>query len=124
MKVILSIKPEFAEKIFSGDKRFEYRRSIFKNREVSKIIVYASAPISKVVGEFEIVQIKCLDLKTLWRETKELSGITEEFFYEYFKGKKLGFALEIKKARQFKKAKCIVKEYGKIAPQSFVYYNE
>lgn len=30
MKVLLSIKPEFVEKIFAGEKKFEYRRTIFK----------------------------------------------------------------------------------------------
>ena len=29
MKIILSIKPEIANKIFEGDKKFEFRRSIF-----------------------------------------------------------------------------------------------
>ena len=31
MKVVLSIKPEFANKIFDGTKKFEFRKSIFKN---------------------------------------------------------------------------------------------
>ena len=31
MKVLLSIKPEFAEKILNGTKRFEFRKGIFKN---------------------------------------------------------------------------------------------
>ena len=53
MKVILSIKPEFANKIFNGTKKFEFRRTLFKKKEVKKIVVYASAPISKVIGEFE-----------------------------------------------------------------------
>ena len=30
MKILLSIKPEFAEKIFSGSKKYEFRRRIFK----------------------------------------------------------------------------------------------
>ena len=47
--VLLSIKPEFAEKIFQGVKRYEFRKALFKNREVEKIIVYASAPVSKVI---------------------------------------------------------------------------
>ena len=29
MKVLLSIKPEFASKIFEGTKRFEYRKAHF-----------------------------------------------------------------------------------------------
>ena len=32
MKVLLSIKPEFAEKIFNGTKKYEFRKSIFKNK--------------------------------------------------------------------------------------------
>ncbi len=124
MKVILSIKPEFVEKIFSGNKRFEFRRNIFKNRGVKTVLVYASAPVSKVVGEFEIGQIKQMDLVSLWKETKDMAGITEEYFYEYFNGKDLGFALEIKNVKKFKNAKCINETYGKNAPQSFVYYNE
>ena len=34
MKVLLSIKPEFAEKIFDGTKLYEFRRSIFKNKNI------------------------------------------------------------------------------------------
>lgn len=45
MKVLLSIKPEFAEKIFSGEKKFEFRRSIFKDKTVKTVLVYASASL-------------------------------------------------------------------------------
>ena len=54
MKVVLSIKPEFAFKIFDGSKKFEFRKAIFKNNNVKSIIVYASSPVQKVIGEFEI----------------------------------------------------------------------
>ena len=36
MKVVLSIKPEFAFKIFDGTKQFEFRKAIFKNPAVKK----------------------------------------------------------------------------------------
>ena len=65
MKVILSIKPEFANKIFNGTKKFEFRRTLFKNKEIKMIIVYASAPISKVIGEFEIDRIFHEELELL-----------------------------------------------------------
>jgi predicted transcriptional regulator len=38
MKVVLSIKPGFAEKIFSGEKKFEFRRAIFKDRSVKTVL--------------------------------------------------------------------------------------
>jgi predicted transcriptional regulator len=124
MKIILSIKPEFANKIFEGDKKFEFRRSIFKNKSVSKVIVYASSPISKVIGEFEIGDILFKDLNTLWNETKEFSGITEDFFYDYFVGKENGFALEVKRFKRYKKELCIKESFGKVPPQSFAYLEE
>ncbi len=124
MKIILSIKPEFANKIFEGDKKFEFRRSIFKNKNVSKVIVYASSPISKVIGEFEIGSILFKDLDTLWSETKEFSGITEDYFFDYFIGKENGFALEVKKVKRYKKELCIKESFGKVPPQSFAYLEE
>ena len=36
MKVLLSIKPEYVDKIFSGEKRYEYRKSMFKNKNIDK----------------------------------------------------------------------------------------
>ena len=51
MNVILSIKPEFVEKIFSGEKQYEYRKILFKQK-VDTVYIYASRPISKIVGEF------------------------------------------------------------------------
>ncbi len=121
MKIILSIKPEFANKIFDGDKKFEFRRSIFKNKKVSKVLVYASAPVSKVIGEFEIGNVLFKDLVSLWNETKEFSGITEDYFYDYFIGKECGFALEVKRVRRYKKGLCIRESFGKVPPQSFAY---
>lgn len=121
MKIILSIKPEFANKIFEGNKKFEFRRSIFKNKKVSKVIVYASSPVSKVIGEFEIGEVLFKDLNSLWQETKEFSGITEEYFYDYFIGKENGFALEVKRVKKYKKELCIEKSFGKRPPQSFAY---
>lgn len=48
MKVLMSIKPEFVEKIFARKKRYEYRKSIFK-KSISKIIVYSTFAIQ--IGE-------------------------------------------------------------------------
>lgn len=124
MKVILSIKPQFAEKIFKGTKKFEFRRSIFKNPNVKRIIVYASAPISKIIGEFEIEEIIHNELDSLWRDTKRYSGITKDYYFSYFKGKQSGFALKIKKTKRYNKHYSIRERFGLFPPQSFAYVRE
>ncbi|MBI5585828.1 MAG: ASCH domain-containing protein [Deltaproteobacteria bacterium] len=96
MKVLLSIKPEFALKIFEGTKRYEYRRSIFKRGGVRKIVVYASDPIKKIVGEFEIGGILHEEPQSLWDKTKIHAGISKDRFFEYFRDKPKGYAIEVK----------------------------
>ena len=121
MEVLLSIKPEFANKIFDGEKKFEYRRAIFKRLDVNKVIVYASAPISKVIGEFEIAGIITDEISSLWDKTKEHSGITKDFFFEYFNGREIGHAIAVKKCIKYSDPCCIETTFGIKPPQSFVY---
>lgn len=121
MKVLLSIKPEFAEKIFDGSKRFEFRRNVFKNRDVRTVVVYASSPISKVVGEFDIEMVIRKELEELWEETKDFSGISKDFYDKYFTGKQEGYAIQVKKTRRYKTALNLLDEFGMAPPQSFAY---
>jgi len=124
MKVVLSIKPEFANKIFDGSKKFEFRKSIFKNENIKTILVYSSSPVQKVIGEFQIEKIIKHDLETLWKLTKEYSGITEEYFYEYFADKDYGFAIKIKTKTKYRKPKCLREDYNLTPPQSFAYWTK
>jgi len=124
MKVVLSIKPEFAFKIFDGTKKFEFRKSIFKNEKIKTIIVYASSPVQQVIGEFDIEEVLNHDLSTLWDLTQEFSGISEEFYYEYFTNKEQGFAIKIKKTRKYRTPKCLRADFNLSPPQSFAYWSE
>jgi predicted transcriptional regulator len=80
MKVLLSIHPEFAEQILNGSKRFEYRKSIFKNGDVKTIVIYATQPVGKVIGEFNIGGIIKKSPDDLWEMTETFSGISKGFF--------------------------------------------
>ena len=121
MRVLLSIKPEFAEMIFNGTKKYEFRRSVFKNPNVKTVVVYVSSPVQKVIGEFEIESIINDELCTLWQKTKEYAGISKDFFFEYFLNKEHGYAIQIKKVKKYKKALCLHKEFNTTPPQSFIY---
>lgn len=120
MKVLLSIKPEFANKIFDGTKRYEFRKRIF-TQDVKTIVVYASSPVQKIIGEFVIEHILNEEIDILWEHTKEYSGISKEYFYQYFKERDEGFAIKIKSTRKYKTPKCIKEDFNKFPPQSFIY---
>ncbi|WP_370931089.1 ASCH domain-containing protein [Bartonella sp. DGB1] len=95
MKIILSIKPEFVDKIFSGEKKYEFRKSIPKRLGISNVVVYSTLPVGKVIGEFTFRKILSLTPNALWDITKDSSGITKEFFDDYFRDKSLAHAFEI-----------------------------
>lgn len=123
--VLLSIRPEFVDKIFSGIKRYEFRRVLFKVEAVGKIIIYASSPIQKVVGEFEVAEILSLDTEHLWEKTQNFSGIEKEYFDEYFVGRSVGHAIKIKKAKRYRQPLDLEETYNiKRPPQSFAYVSE
>lgn len=119
MKVLLSIKPEFVEKIIMGEKKFEYRRKIFK-RDVESVLVYATSPWKVVVGEFLIEDIIKDELNMLWEKTYKYSGINEDFFWQYFNGVNLGYALKIGKFYLYENY-LKIESLGVKPPQSYVY---
>lgn len=121
MRVLLSIKPEFALKIFNGSKRYEYRRAIFKNQKVSKVIVYASDPIKRIIGEFEIEDILHDELQVLWVKTKNHAGISEKRFFDYFTNKSKGYAIKVKTTRTYDAPLPLNSLMASPPPQSFMY---
>ncbi|ODS04278.1 ASCH domain-containing protein [Vibrio scophthalmi] len=96
MKALLSIKPEFVEKILSREKLFEYRKAIFKRPEVKSVVIYSTMPEGKIIGEFTIGDILAKHPEDLWKETQKASGINKEFFDKYFDGRDIAYAIEIK----------------------------
>jgi type I restriction enzyme, S subunit len=125
MNVLLSIKPKFVEKIISGEKRYEFRRAIFKNIESNTIFIYSSSPVKKIIGEMVVDSILSGKPKKLWEQCKKFSGIGRKDFFDYFEGKKEAYALSIRKMHLFN----IPIEPQKlknrfIPPQSFYYIKD
>lgn len=124
MKALLSIKPEFAEAIFSGKKKFEYRKVIFRQK-VKQIQVYVTKPTGKIIGEFEIDEIIKDNPNNIWERTKNNSGVKKNFYMEYFKGRDIGYAIKIKNVTKYKEPLCPYSmDTNFIAPQSFKYIRE
>ncbi|RPE13434.1 hypothetical protein EGT74_07915 [Chitinophaga lutea] len=91
------------------------------NQNVKTVIVYASSPIQRVIGEFEIDEIINCRLDDLWNTTQQFSGISRQFFDQYFADKELGYAIKIKSAKRYKYPKCLKTDFNLLPPQSFAY---
>lgn len=101
MRVLLSIKPEYADRIFDGSKSFEFRRRPYSNTAIKTVVVYATRPVGMIVGEFDVETIIEESPSALWRLTETQSGITRDFFDSYFEGREVAYALKISDARRY-----------------------
>ncbi|MBD9423089.1 ASCH domain-containing protein [Achromobacter sp. ACM04] len=122
MKVLLSIKPEYAEKILNGEKKFEFRKSVFKDPKVRTVVIYATMPVGKIIGEFDIKSVlsECPD--DLWHRTKDFAGITRKFFDQYFFGRSTAYAIEVKEVRKYRTPLDLISILPhSTPPQSFCY---
>ena len=118
----MSIKPQFIEKIRRGEKKFEFRRVLPRHQEVDTIIVYASKPVGKVVGEITVAGYLTLTVDEMWEATKDISGLTREEFFDYFHGKKNAHAIAIESYRDYVQPIPLdVLLPGKVPPQSYCY---
>ena len=122
MNVILSIKPCFCASIFKGLKLYEYRKKVFKHSDVDKVYIYASKPISKIVGYFTIKRIIDDVPSMIWNMTHEHGGISKKQFNDYFKGCNMAHAIEIDKVVKLDTPidpKEVIKNFT--APQNYCY---
>lgn len=119
-KILISINPEHVKNIINGIKKYEYRK-IAAKQDISSIIIYETTPVKRIVAEAEIIDVLMYFPEELWALTKEESGISKEFFDEYFEGKEIAYAYKLGKIKVYDEPKTLL-EYGiKAAPQSFVY---
>lgn len=120
-KILLSIKPKYVERILEGTKKVEYRRVIPKCKDITHIIIYASAPICRVVAEVSISNILSDRPPILWEKTFKIGGISNDEYCSYFINHEIAHAFIIGDIKIFTPYRKLV-DYGiKTPPQNFVY---
>lgn len=123
MKVLMSIYPKHIEEIFKGMKKFEFRRKIFKNKNVDTVIIYATVPIKKIVGEFKIKNIIYDTPENLWKLHHKNDEESYKDFLNYLKNLEKAYAIEITNIIKYStplEIKDLLPNLKKI-PQSFMY---
>ena len=123
MKVLMSIKTEYTNKILDKIKLYELRKKPF-NENVDTVIIYSSGKVKKVVGEFKIDEIIKDSPDNIWNLGEDVLGIDKKSFYEYFKYSEFAYAIKIKDVIKYDMPKDL-KDFGiNKAPQSFCYIKE
>jgi len=99
---LMSIRPNFVEKIFSGEKTIELRRVRPKLDTGDRVLVYASAPTCAIVGQFSVARILQGTPRKMWHQVRDYAGVTKADYERYFSGADIAVAIEITSKRLFK----------------------
>ena len=118
--LLLSIKPEYANRILLGTKKYEYRKRLAKD-SFDKIYIYSTSPVMKVVGTVKVLGRLERSPTALWEETKAEAGISRAKYRKYFKNCKSAYAYQLGEVTVFD-TPLNLDDFGvSAAPQSFVY---
>ena len=118
--ILLSIKPEYVERILAGSKKYEFRKRL-ASKTIKKIFIYSTAPTMQVVGEVQVVGTISASPTALWEQTKGSTGITRDKYREYFKGCKVAYAYRLGDVTRYEPPKELREFNISSPPQSFVY---
>lgn len=121
--ILLSIKPEYVERIFNGSKKFEFRKHL-PQKNVERIVVYSTDPVQRVVGEVDVLGTLTMKPSPLWETTKTTAGISRAKYRAYFQGCTTAYAFQLGQTYIYDTPKTLEEMGINSAPQSFVYLGE
>lgn len=122
-KILMSIKPQYADKILRKDKCFEYRK-ILCAQPINSIVIYETAPKKKVVAEVKVLDVLVASPEIIWEKTKYAAGMEKSEFDNYFKGTLEAVAYVLGDVIDFAEPRDLSFYGVSRAPQSFQYIDD
>lgn len=119
----MSIHPGYAEAILRGEKRVEFRKRRLAP-DIDTVVIYATAPVQRVVGTFTIDRTVSGNPDSVWREVGAAGGISRETFDRYFESSPRAVGLVIRSTARWRALPLTDLDARLTPPQSFAYVPE
>lgn len=96
---LFSIHPQFADAILDGTKQVEFRRTELPG-DVTHVVIYATVPVQRVVGVFEVAGVERMKPARAWRRFSACGGISRGSFDRYFEGATSAYVIQVANPRR------------------------
>ena len=100
--LFISVKPDYAYKIITGQKTIELRKNRPNVKNGDYVIIYATVPIKTVIGFGKIEKIIETTPSKMWEENSSKLGIDKVYFDKYYAGSNRSIGIEISSICKFK----------------------
>ena len=120
---VLSIHPQYADGILEGTKTVEFRRWRLA-ADVRTVVIYATKPVGRVVGSFNVGGVHEGTPGELWRECAANGGIGRAAYENYFRGTARAFAIIVEGVRRLGEPLALTDLHPDLVPPQSVRYLE
>jgi predicted transcriptional regulator len=118
---LMAIHPRFAYAILDGTKQVEFRKRRVAP-DITRVLIYATSPVQKVVGSFTISEIVVDAPDLIWDEFGEFGVIERDAFAEYYATSDAAVAIRVEGTERFERPLALSElEPSPSIPQSFSY---
>lgn len=115
--LIISIKPQYAEKIFSGEKTIELRKSKpLRSPENGYMLIYVTSPIKEIWGICKIENIIKDNTEIFWEKFGNQTGVSLKEFNEYYNEKTKALGIKLKDIKKIPNQNLSLKKLKEIIP--------
>ena len=123
--LLLSLKPVYADLVFSGLKTAELRRWMPRELKGRDVFIYVSSPERVLRGGFRVADVWQGTPDDVWDRVKDLARVDANTYNAYYEGRSKAFALSIADAWEHKNPLGLEKLRSKfenfVVPQSWRY---
>ena len=123
--LILSLKPNYADLVFSGLKKAELRRRLSSRIANRDVFIYVSSPVKELRGGFRVGQVWSGSPEDIWKMVSNVAGVSRAVFDDYYEGTTVAHALEIVEVWEYANPRSLrsLRESfgGFVVPQSYRY---
>lgn len=97
---LMSLHPQYAKRILLGSKKVEFRKRRLAE-DVEIVLIYATAPVQRVVGMFSIKSTIEGTPEEIWLQAGEVGGIAHADYEAYYRASAKAVALLVKNPKVF-----------------------
>lgn len=119
--IMISTSPKQADIILDNPKKNVFFYKVTPANKVSRVLIYATAPVQAVVGEFDLDRIHIVALSTAWAQHGSSSSMTKKEFEAYFENHDKAHAMIAKETFRYSKPKSLEQFNMKKGPSGFQY---
>lgn len=118
---LMAIHPVYADAILAGYKQVEFRKRALAP-DISSVLIYATAPVQGIVGEFTVRGIVAGTPDEVWARYGEVGHIDWDSYGQYYRNSTTAYAIVIGRVKRLSTTLPLsALDPQPTIPQSFMY---